>query len=185
MFSSKILFIIGLLVILYYQGYLSVENYSNPANLTYDSVQMPASDYHVNYPFDAYPNQFGTGNRFQVKLPYDNLETRHYKKRYHNKTTPRCSLSGDCDSTPGYYKSYDDYFDHPKKLNSFALGYSVTGHPYNNYHFPVSQSESKSGVNLREPMHKNDYPEWYDYSKPRKEAQYIGYPFNYDGKKMR
>lgn len=139
------------------------------------------SDYHVNYPFDAYPDQFNTKNKFLHKLPYDSLTTRHYKKMYHNKTTPNCVLDESCPDTPGYYKNYPDYFEDPEKLKSYYLGYSVTGFPYNDYRFPDNKSIVYDDLN--HPNHKFEYSEWYD-TKPRKEAYYYGYPFYFHGKKM-
>lgn len=154
--------------------------------LVCQKLQESYSDYHVNYPLDAYPDDpiaLKAGGRkdpgFLVKLPYDNLTTRHYKQLYLNKTTPKCVSNGTCDSSPGYYKSYPDYFTDPNKLKSYYLGYSITGYPYNDYFFP-----SDSAVNLREPESKFDYPTWYDYQQPRKEAKYYGYPFYFGGKPM-
>ena len=144
------------------------------------------SDNRVDYPLDAYPDLFPSrANKMLHKLPYDNLTTRHYKQNWTTKTTPKCVEDGTCPQTPGYYKTYPDYFDNPKKLKSYQLGYSVTGFPYNDYKFPIKPSEERSGVNLSEPVNKEDYPEWFDYKTPRKEALYMGYPFNYHGKIMR
>lgn len=140
------------------------------------------SDNHVNYPFDAYPDQFGTGNKFLDKLPYDNLTTRHYKKIYYNKTTPQCVKEGKCFKSPGYYKSYPDYFEDPQKLKSYYLGYSINGYPYNDYKF--DSTESQKAMNVREPNHRFDYPEWFDYEKPQKASFYYGYPFYFGGKKF-
>tara|TARA_R100001163_G_C5056542_1_gene192976 strand:- start:180 stop:605 length:426 start_codon:yes stop_codon:yes gene_type:complete len=138
----------------------------------------------VNYPFDAYPEiyQKNTYKKFQTKLPYDNLTTRHYKQMYSAKAAPKCIQNGTCDATPGYFKTYADYFDHPEKLKSYQLGYSITGFPYNDYIFPKYKSEKKSSVNLSEPINKHDYPNWFDYENPRKDAFYTGTPFNYGAK---
>ena len=103
------------------------------------------SNYHVNYPFDSYPTK--KDNQFLVKLPYRSLDTRHYKKMYYNKSTPKCVLNGTCDTTPGYYQDYHGYFDHPKKLKSFALGYSVTGYPYSTYKFNSNKYYANLMVN--------------------------------------
>jgi len=141
------------------------------------------SDNHVNYPFDAYPDETGEKiNKFLVKLPYDNLTTRHYKKMYHNKTTPKCVINGKCPNTPGYFKTYPDYFENPSLLKSFYLGYSINGYPYNDMKFP--KEPSKESFDVKEPNHRFDYPSWFDYDKPRKEAKYIGFPFYFGGKKM-
>jgi hypothetical protein len=144
------------------------------------------SDNRVNYPFDAYPELFPSSNpKFLYKLPYDNLTTRHYKQIWSNKTSPKCIRDGNCERTPGYFKTYPDYFDHPKKLQSLSLGYSVTGYPYNDYKFRTSQSEKKSGINLAEPVNNLDNSEWLDYENTRQDAMFTGYPFNFGGKLMR
>lgn len=135
------------------------------------------SDYHVNYPYDAYPDD--NESQFLVKLPYDSLTTRHYKKMYYNKTTPKCVVNGTCEPGPGYYKSYPDYFDNPTKLKSYSLGYSITGFPYNDYKF--TNLKSMKNDDLKHPTYAYEYPKWYDYDNPRKEAYYYGYPFYFHG----
>ena len=144
------------------------------------------SDNRVNFPFDAYPDLFPERSpKFLYKLPYDNLTTRHYKQIWTTKTSPKCLLEGTCDKTPGYFKTYPDYFDHPQKLKSWGLGYSVNGYPYNDYKFKKSVSETRSGINLAEPVNNYDNPEWLDYEHTTKDAMYMGYPFNFGGKIMR
>lgn len=151
-----------------------------------DTNRENYSDNRVNYPFDAYPDLFPSSNpTFLQKIPYDNLSTRHYKQIWSNKTSPKCLRDGSCERTPGYFKTYPDYFDHPNKLKSLSLGYSVTGYPYNDYKFPISQSEKKSGINLREPVNNLDNSEWLDYENTRQDSMFTGYPFNFGGKLMR
>lgn len=141
------------------------------------------ADHHVNYPLDSEPEHpLGRKDQgFLDKLPYRNLTTRHYKQIYQSKSHPKCALAGTCDSTPGYYQTYPDYFENPRsRLKNFYLGYSVTGYPYNDYTFPGSSDQ----VDVREPEQKYDYPTWYDYQNPRKEAKFYGYPFYFGAKTM-
>jgi len=150
------------------------------------------SNNYVNYPLDAYPDDptaLTLGARkdpnFLVKLPYENLTTRHYMQMYLNKTTPKCTLDGTCDSTPGYFKNYFGYFENPKSLKSNYLGYDIAGVQYQDYKFDddTPTCSSKKFTDLKNPLEPLEYPTWYDYENPPK-YQYTGYPFYFGAKKM-
>ena len=158
--------------------------------ISYFSPQRESfSNYYVNYPLDAYPDNsdaIKAGARpdpnFLVKLPYDNLTTRHYKQMYYNKMTPKCVLDKTCNTTPGYFKNFFDYFDNPKLLKSNYLGYDIQGVPYENYKFNPF-SDPKYAIDLTEPEQPYDYPTWFDYLNPVK-YRYSGFPFYFGDKKM-
>jgi len=115
------------------------------------------------------------GEGFENPLPYDNLETTHYKQMYSRKDQPKNPEL----TEPGYFKDYLDIFDDPKLLNSFWLGYSVNGVAYNDY--DKRELASKKVFDVTNPNHRFHYPNWYQ-KDPRKNATYIGYPSYFHGK---
>lgn len=114
--------------------------------------------------------------KFMVKQPYDSLDTTYYKDMYYDKMTPYLDPTG-----RGYYKNYLDYYDNPNLLDDYRLGYSIGGIPYSNMKF--SDSLSKKYVDLQNPHHRFEYPNWYS-RYPTKAAYYYGYPFYFFSKIM-
>jgi len=118
---------------------------------------------------------------FLTKLPYMPLETTHYKQRYYNKTNAECPDGNDqyCLKGPGHFKTVPGYYDDPSVLKDYYLGYSVNGLPYNDHKF--NNAPSKKHYDVQHPNHRFHYPKWHHYN-PRREADYIGYPFYFHGK---
>lgn len=187
--DSNILFILILLILFFFSNLdIIIILLFAFIFLSYFNHKPESFSNFVNYPLDAYPDdpeaiKLGAkpDPQFLVKLPYDSLTTRHYKQMYANKMTPKCVLNKTCNTTPGYFKNYFDYFDNPKLLKSYYLGYDIQGIPYENYKFNFANS--KYAIDLTDPVQPYDYPTWFDYLNPIK-YRYSGYPFYFGDKKM-
>lgn len=108
-------------------------------------------------------------DNFYTKLPYNNLNTTHFKDMFYNKMTAKNDPFG-----RGYYQNYIDYYDDPSLLSNYNLGYSINGFPYNDMKF--MKYKSMKYYDIRTPKHKFYYPSWLSKT-PSKNSRYIGYPY--------
>jgi hypothetical protein len=116
---------------------------------------------------------------FLDKMPYNNLEMRNYKQMYDTPTQPKKEFLPKV-PTSGYHQEYLDYYIHPENLSDYAIGYSVSGEPYNGMKKADHMIDKREVelAHLDEPYY-FDKAGWIRYKPAPKQANYIGYPFYY------